>query len=262
MLRTAAIATAPSPVLSGAAGLCLADLSPRPPTPPAEGESSSLHAQLLHHIHQCQRGRGAVLDLVLTDNRSTMILVRRSPGRYRLRLHRMFLAAQGAVLMSLARYVTENDAAASADLNAFIDAQHRQQALRVEDPCGEHHHLLQLFDGLNSRYFADTIQARITWGRRRTSGPPRRHRSVKMGSYDVEDRLIRIHPLLDRPFVPRYFVEWIIYHEMLHQKHPISMVAGRRCFHPPAFVADERKFEDFDRAQSWELRNAHHLLLF
>ena len=38
-----------------------------------------------------------------------------------------------------------------------------------------------------------------------------------MGSYSVEDRLIRIHPTLDRPDVPRYYVAWIVYHEMLHQ---------------------------------------------
>ena len=83
-----------------------------------------------------------------------------------------------------------------------------------------------------------------------------------MGSYAVEDRLIRIHPLLDRPFVPRYYVEWIIYHEMLHERHPIPLVAGRRCFHPPAFLAEEQLFEDVDRASRWERQNAHRLLRF
>jgi len=98
---------------------------------------------------------------------------------------------------------------------------------------GLHHDLRALFDGLNSRYFRGQICAGITWGRRRASGLPRSHRSVKMGSYAVEDRLIRIHPLLDRPFVPRYYVEWIIYHEMLHQKHPIPVIDGRRISKAP-----------------------------
>jgi hypothetical protein len=124
------------------------------------------------------------------------------------------------------------------------------------------HDLQSLFDGLNAHYFRGQVQARITWGRRRASGPPRRHRSVKMGSYAVEDRLIRIHPLLDRPFVPRYYVEWIIYHEMLHERHPIPVRAGRRCFHPPAFLAEEQLFEDCDRARRWEQHHTHHLLVF
>jgi len=136
-----------------------------------------------------------------------------------------------------------------------------QRRLRLQTH-GLHHDLRALFDGLNSRYFRGQICAGITWGRRRASGLPRSHRSVKMGSYAVEDRLIRIHPLLDRPFVPRYYVEWIIYHEMLHERHPIRVQAGRRCFHPPAFLAEEMLFEDFDRASRWERHNAHRLLRF
>lgn len=135
----------------------------------------------------------------------------------------------------------------------------RREGLRTR---GAHHDLRILFDSLNARYFRGQIGAGITWGRRLRSGLPRPHRSVKMGSYAVEDRLIRIHPLLDRPFVPRYYVEWIIYHEMLHERHPIPLVAGRRCFHPPAFLAEEQLFEDVDRASRWERQNAHRLLRF
>ena len=124
------------------------------------------------------------------------------------------------------------------------------------------HDLQSLFDGLNAHYFRGQVQAHITGGPRRSSGRPRRHRSVNMGSYAVEDRLIRIHPLLDRAFVPRYYVESIIYHEMLHERHPIPVRAGRRCFHSPAFLAEEQLFEDCDRARRWEEHNAHHLLVF
>lgn len=127
---------------------------------------------------------------------------------------------------------------------------------------GQHYDLRVLFDGLNARYFRGQICASITWGRRHASRLPRLHRSVKMGSYAVEDRLIRIHPLLDRPFVPSYYVEWIIYHEMLHERHPVLVRAGRRCFHPPAFLAEEQLFEDVERASRWERQNAHRLLRF
>ena len=81
-----------------------------------------------------------------------------------------------------------------------------------------------------------------------------------MGSYSVEDRLIRIHPSLDRPDVPRYFVEWIVFHEMLHQVFDIPKVNGRRRFHTPEFLERESQFEHYERARRWERRHLDHLL--
>ena len=71
-----------------------------------------------------------------------------------------------------------------------------------------------------------------------------------MGSYSVEDRLIRIHRSLDRAFVPRFFVAWIVFHEMLHQVHDIRVKNGRREFHSKEFLADEAQFEHYDEAQT------------
>ena len=83
-----------------------------------------------------------------------------------------------------------------------------------------------------------------------------------MGSYSVEDRLIRIHPALDRWFVPRYFLEWIVFHEMLHQVHDIPVVGGRRQFHTPEFLAEEKQFEGYERARAWERENLDRILTF
>jgi predicted metal-dependent hydrolase len=234
-------------------------------------ELERFHQQLLGHIWTSRRGSGATLELRLTNNRSTMISVRRGEGRYHLRLHRMFLAAGVSTLSALGRYVTDNDPRASAELGEFIDAHQGQlppraarapRPQRIVEP-GQHYHLGQLFERLNGRYFTAKIQARITWGRMaRRSGRPRRHRSLKLGSYSVEDRLIRIHPTLDQPFVPSYFVEWIIYHEMLHQKHPIPIIDGRHRYHTPEFLAEERLFDEYERAHLWERRNLHRLLVF
>ena len=73
-------------------------------------------------------------------------------------------------------------------------------------------------------YSTTAFAAAITWGAR--TGRPKRRNSIKMGSYSVEDRLIRIHRSLDRVFVPRFFVAWIVFHEMLHQVHDIRVKHG------------------------------------
>ncbi|HEY0713816.1 MAG TPA: hypothetical protein VGF45_14145, partial [Polyangia bacterium] len=163
---------------------------------------------------------GRSLSVRLTDNRYTMVMVRRGPTSYVLRLHRMFAHADRALVQAIARYVVANDAEASAIIGAFIakhqhtiPKQPQRQRRVVLRPEGRVHDLQALFERLNREYFGGELQARITWGTapRRTQA----RRSIKMGSFAVEDRLIRIHPVLDDSAVPEYFVAWIVFHEML-----------------------------------------------
>ena len=81
-----------------------------------------------------------------------------------------------------------------------------------------------------------------------------------MGSFAVEDRIIRIHPALDQDCVPDYFVAWIVFHEMLHGKHEVKRENGRRRFHSAAFLDEERTFPEYDRACAWEKENLDRLL--
>jgi hypothetical protein len=223
----------------------------------------SLERRIRAHM---QKGRVTV---TLTDNRYTMISVRRvaKEKRYEVRLHAMFVDADPVITRALARYIADNDSDASRVLGDFIDqnAGHvrgraRRQPTQVIFTAGEYHDLRDIFDELNARYFSNKIDAAITWGQR--CGRPRRRNSIKMGSYSVEDRLIRIHRSLDRAFVPRFFVAWIVFHEMLHQVHDIRVKNGRREFHSKEFLADEAMYEHYDEAKSWERRHLDALLTY
>jgi predicted metal-dependent hydrolase len=208
---------------------------------------------------------GKTLELRLTNNHYSMISVRRKADGYRLRLHQMFVGAEPRVVRALARYVVHNDRRASTLLGEFIEQhQHiiRQQERRPRNltvrTAGRHHDLQAIFDRLNGEQFGGALEARITWGPV-TSQRPRR-RSIKMGSFAVEDRVIRIHPALDQACVPDYFVSWIVFHEMLHGKHEVKRENGRRRFHTPEFLEDERQFPDYVRACGWEKQNLDRLL--
>ncbi len=224
--------------------------------------------------------RGSVA-VTLTDNRYTMISVRRvrvrataraaraasGPRRYEVRLHHMFANADPVITRALAHYIADNDNAASRVLGDFIDqnaghvrGRSRRAPTTVIFTAGEHHDLRDIYDDINARYFDNKIDAAITWGAR--TGRPRRRNSIKMGSYSVEDRLIRIHRSLDRAFVPRMFVAWIVFHEMLHQVHDIRVKNGRREFHSKEFLADEALFEQYIAAKSWERRHLDALLTY
>lgn len=234
-------------------------------SPPVEvlEAQDSLERRIRAHL---AKGR---VQVTLTDNRYTMISVRRvtREKRYEVRLHHMFVEADPVITRALARYIADNDADASRVLGDFIDAnsehvrgRSRRTPAQVIFTAGEHHDLRLIFDELNARYFENRIEAAITWGAR--TGRPRRRNSIKMGSYSVEDRLIRIHRSLDRAFVPRFFVEWIVFHEMLHQVHDIRVKNGRREFHSKEFLADEAQFAHYDQARSWERTHLDALLTY
>jgi hypothetical protein len=125
---------------------------------------------------------------------------------------------------------------------------------------GEVHDLVEILGELNNEYFGGVLaNVLITWGRK--SRPPNgaRH-SIKLGSYSAVERLIRIHPVLDRSWVPRYFVKYIVFHELLHHVMPEVRVGSRTMLHPAAFLRREREFRHFERAVAWERRHIDRLL--
>lgn len=223
----------------------------------------SLERRIRAHL---SKGR---VQVTLTDNRYTMISVRRIPKekRYEVRLHHMFADADPVITRALARYIADNDADASRVLGDFIDdnSGHVKGRSRRTPPtliltAGEFYDLREIYDELNARYFENKIDAAITWGAR--TGKPKRRNSIKMGSYSVEDRLIRIHRSLDRAFVPKFFVAWIVFHEMLHQVHDIRVKNGRREFHSKEFLADEAHFEHYEESRLWERQHLDDILTY
>lgn len=124
---------------------------------------------------------------------------------------------------------------------------------------GEYFDLRAIFDRLNTRYFRDALQGyTITWGRRRRL-PPKEY--FVFGSIQEEDRLIRIHPLLDASWVPEWFLEYVVYHEMLHSQVPDEILPdGRRRVHTEAFARREKQFAHYRKARRWEDANLNRFL--
>jgi hypothetical protein len=193
--------------------------------------------------------------LAVTDNCHSMVSFDRCHGTVRARLHLMFLDAPAKVQEALVRYIARGDKVASRVVGQFIDANgHRIRATRpVLTPLatkGQHHDLLALFDDVNQRYFGGTVDALVAWGRAARHNKPRT--TIKLGSYSAVERLVRVHPTLDRKWIPRYFLQFIIYHEVLHHVMPASRSRGRGVLHPADFRERERQFRQYERAIAWE----------
>jgi hypothetical protein len=231
---------------------------------PASSPRLFVHEGARQALERRLRGAfGGPVVLSITDNRHSIITHRIQKGTLHARVHHMFLDAPAPVGDALVRYVTRGDREASAVLGDYIDDNGFRLARRNRrvplTTKGRHHDLLTLFASVNERYFDGAINALITWGKRPTTKSQTR-KTIKLGSYSAVDRMIRIHPALDHKWVPRYFVAYIVYHEMLHHVIPGSRGLGRVNLHPPEFKEREREFRHYDRSLVWEKKHVARLL--
>jgi hypothetical protein len=202
------------------------------------------------------------VDLVLTDNRRRMVSVKKRRSVYRLRVHHMFIGAdegivealsdlalgQGAVEIArqvLKEYIAQNRETITNDVDA--------EALQAQ---GEVYDLQVLLDRWRIELDPEGLAAVvITWGRY-----GRGYRTIRFGSYDFDRKLIRIHPALDQAWVPEAFVEFIVYHELLHALFPPRKGKRRRVVHTREFRKMEEKFPGFDQVMAWEAKNLSRFL--
>lgn len=201
--------------------------------------------------------------VVFTDNTSTMITVHHTPA-CSVRLHRMFAVAPSKVLSALAVYVKwPRHRASNATLSRYIkEKSHlikpaRPRGRRIKTR-GRHFDLKAVFEKLNREYFNGELTAMITWGRPFRG---RRRRSMRFGCVDREAGVVRINSSLDAPFVPGFFLEYIVYHEMLHCLVGAQVSAdGRELAHHRAFRERERPYARYHDALRWQNENFHRFL--
>lgn len=123
-----------------------------------------------------------------------------------------------------------------------LDVQRSRGRKQVLPPRGDAHNLEELFDELNERFFDGTLRKpALGW----SVHPSRR----RMGHYDPAHEAIVLNRALDRPNVPRLAVEFVLYHEMLHVKHPAETRTGRYQVHTEGFRSDERRFPRLEEAK-------------
>jgi predicted metal-dependent hydrolase len=114
----------------------------------------------------------------------------------------------------------------------------------IRSARGHHYHLEELFDDLNRRFFHGLMgRPQLTWSQN--------HARSSLGHYDPAHNAIVISRVFDHPRVPRYAVEYILYHEMLHLKHPVKLRGSRRCVHSREFLAEESLFPELAHAKKF-----------
>ncbi len=115
---------------------------------------------------------------------------------------------------------------------------------RISTTRGHLYDLDEVFEAVNLRFFHGLLgRPTLTWSA---------HVAKRMlGHYDAAHNTIVVSRVFDRPNTPRYAIEYLLYHEMLHLKHPVRVKAGRRCVHSREFQAEERLFPELEQAREF-----------
>lgn len=115
---------------------------------------------------------------------------------------------------------------------------------RLGSARGHFYDLDTIFEGLNARFFHGLLaRPQMSWSQTKT-------RRI-LGHYDPAHNAIIISTIFDHPGLPAYVLEYIVYHEMLHLKHPVRLRGSRRCVHSAEFQAEEKLFPHMAEANAF-----------
>jgi hypothetical protein len=195
------------------------------------------------------------VNVKITDNRRIMVSwsPEESSGTLNLRAHRIFLAAPPHVVEALAG-MTVKVPGAREIIHRFIGENchkiRRPRRHRALHPMGILFDLRDIHAHLNQQLLGGKSKARVTWG-----APVRRRRVRRMrfGTYDYETGIITLNQRLNAPDIPRYMVEFVMYHEMLHEMLGADVSrSGRRRVHTRHFRELEKAFPEYDKAMVFQ----------
>jgi len=128
------------------------------------------------------------------------------------------------------KYLASHDIVRKAHLVRQIRGRKRLRAAR-----GHFYDLDAIFEELNARFFHGLmVRPRMSWSQTKT-------RRI-LGHYDPAHNAIIISRIFDHPAMPKFVLDYIVYHEMLHLKHPVKLRGSRRCVHSAEFQAEEKLF--------------------
>lgn len=237
--------------------------APDTPAAPGDGTQKPMHAEYLRrHLAEAV---GRPITLRMNSNLHTLVRVARDgtgPG-LRVSLHRIFLLGDDMILRALVDFITGPTPESRTAVRQFINT-HQQHIVSAAAPVvarrrstvvsrGTVYDLRALADDINRAHFEGALQFAITWGRPARGGIRQHH--VTLGTWNIRQGLVRIHPMLDNPHVPEFFIRYIIFHELTHIAVPGTVgCTGRNHHHTREFYRKERTFPEYFRAIEWEQR--------
>jgi len=121
---------------------------------------------------------------------------------------------------------------------------------RKKEPTRRFTSLLARFDKINLVHFGGHLCGGIGW----RSFPLGKGKNLTLANCTFSERLIKVNSVLDDTRVPLWYLDFVLYHEMLHlQMGPQQFSSdGYGYPHSIRFQCLERSHADYERALKFE----------
>jgi hypothetical protein len=143
-----------------------------------------------------------------------------------------------------------------------VQAEPRSALTRRRDPAahatggkGAQYDLREVFDSVNRAHFSGRLASDVRWGSHASTTSYQSNRTDYAGR---PYSLITIAGVYDHPSVPRFAIEAVMHHEMLHIALPPTKGRARRSVHSREFLEAEKRFPSFREWDEWQ-RDARRL---
>ena len=192
--------------------------------------------------------------ITYTRNRTVILSLRPDrDGLPVLRAHQCFRTAPSLVAEAAIKlYLSPISRSERRRLTHLITSWHHESAPPPATPetkrlnPGTHHDLRAFLDTVNNTWFEGELELDITFGTRPARRLMGRHERRKPRS------LIIINPILDHPWITAWYLDYLIYHECLHEVIPPRSSGSRMLVHPPEFRKRERLHPEYPRTRKYE----------
>jgi len=189
------------------------------------------------------------------DFKSTFLRIEKKPNIFILKLHKLFLESNDDIKNAIVDYCLKKDKSSRNIIKLFAyDFFSKKDYSNKLDKSklitkGVFFDLKQIFDNLNMIYFENKLDLSITWFEK-----PKYFRfcHFTFGTYNRNTKLIKINKLLDQSNFPFYFINYVVYHEMLHSVCEEKNINGKRSIHTKDFKEKEKKFAYYKEAKNFE----------
>jgi hypothetical protein len=127
----------------------------------------------------------------------------------------------------------------------------------TDKTTGTRYDLHEIFVYLNDLYFDNKIKAYLRWG---TAGSTTSYQTIRRSRDGTCWNLITIADIYNHPKIPRFAIESVMFHEMLHIAIPPYRKNGKNVIHGKEFKAAEKMFPHFEQWRAWENSELRELL--
>jgi len=209
--------------------------------------------QIESFFEKLQNKTNLKVSIKVKDYKSTFISILKNKNELKISFHKLFLNGDENIEKDLFSYCLFQDKKSLNSLKIFADKNFQKEEKILDENKinfeGDFYNLKQILENLNNVYFQNKLNLKITYFQKPKY---KKFRHITFGQYDKKFKLIRINKLLDSDKIPFYFINFVVYHEMLHDIHPVYLDNNRRVVHSKEFKISEKKFPYFNEVIEFE----------